>query len=348
VASIQLIALTSRSHTGLAADTEILTTVLTAAGHHVVCTRGQAVGPSVLQPPRATPKQRLYDLNVFIEHCGPQSYLDQYLREASLNVFMPNAEWFLPDWLPCLDFADAIWAKTADAERIFGQLCPQKVAFTSFSSRDHFVSGPKRPLFFHGPGFSDLKGTETVIRLWEEEGAQFPPLHFYFSEMLVASKMANLFTQPHIVKRMGRWAPPEYASIQSQYWFHLCPSGYEGFGHYIHEAKSTGAVVITTDAPPMNEFVTPDFGILIPPAKLTPLNLALVADVDPSMLGRLLRQYALPLLSDLSRLEEMGRRARLSYLGQDAAFRRRLPQIVTGLLKQSASIFLPSAVALEV
>jgi len=31
------------------------------------------------------------------------------------------------------------------------------------------------------------------------------------------------------------------------------PSAYEGYGHVLHESQSTGQVLITTDAPPMNE-----------------------------------------------------------------------------------------------
>ncbi len=37
----------------------------------------------------------------------------------------------------------------------------------------------------------------------------------------------------------------------------------EGFGHYIVEALSTGAIVVTTDGAPMNELVTPKSGFLV-------------------------------------------------------------------------------------
>jgi hypothetical protein len=49
------------------------------------------------------------------------------------------------------------------------------------------------------------------------------------------------------------------------YVFHLCHSQCEGFGHYINEGLSCGAVVITSDASPMNEIISKDNGILLQP-----------------------------------------------------------------------------------
>ena len=43
----------------------------------------------------------------------------------------------------------------------------------------------------------------------------------------------------------------------------LCPSSIEGFGHYINEGKCNGGIVITTNAPPMNELVRRKYGLLI-------------------------------------------------------------------------------------
>ncbi|KAJ3075577.1 hypothetical protein HDU98_007687 [Podochytrium sp. JEL0797] len=45
---------------------------------------------------------------------------------------------------------------------------------------------------------------------------------------------------------------------------HVCPSNQEGYGHYINEARSLGALVVTTDHAPMNELVVDgESGVLI-------------------------------------------------------------------------------------
>lgn len=332
MAQIQLISLIGGVQAGLFADVCLLTEIFEGAGHQVTFTRGHAVGPHVLHPPRPFPVRQEFDINIFIEHCGPQAYLDQYWAEARFNVFLPNAEWFFPEWIPYLEKVDAVWAKTCDCQRIFSALCPGKVTFTSFTSRDHLRPVVKEVELFHGPGYSDLKGTKQIMKLWEDERCELPFLHFYFSEMLIASKTTDLFSSLRVMKYMGRWAPDEYAQIQNRYRFHLCLSQYEGFGHYIHEAKSTQAVVITTDAPPMNEFVRPEFGILVPPEAMHQINLAWGARICPDTLGAYLRDHILKRIHDESHWEEMGQRAREDFLNRDRYFRQRIVEVTHQLL----------------
>src|SRR5206468_4109481 len=70
---------------------------------------------------------------------------------------------------------------------------------------------------------------------------------------------------------------------------HVCPSITEGFGHTIHEALSCAAVLITTDAPPMNE-LTRDCAILVKPARSGTMGLATTYHVDPPDLAAGVRQ----------------------------------------------------------
>lgn len=332
MAEIQLICTLAFIQGGLHADVAILTQILQSAGHRVTFTRGQPVGPGFLEPPRCCPSGHRFDCNIFVEHCGPREFLEQYRSEARYNVFLPNAEYFSSEWIPCLELVDTVWAKTRDCETIFRRLVSDKVVFTSFTSWDQLRPIEPTNTLFHGPGYSPLKGTEAVLSLWEGMGAQLPPLHLFFSEMLVSAKVVDLFSMPNVLKNMGRWNREEYAAIQSQHRFHLCPSRYEGFGHYIHEAKSAGAIVLTVDAPPMNEFVRPSFGILVPSQLKTQRNLATCHEVSPEVLGYHIQQALLPLMKDSVRTTEMGAAARADFLRQDRQFRERLPEVMEQLL----------------
>jgi hypothetical protein len=60
--------------------------------------------------------------------------------------------------------------------------------------------------------------------------------------------------------------------------FHLLPSAYEGFGHALHEAFGVKAVVITTDASPMNEVPAP---ILVASTSQKPYNFGMLKLVTP-------------------------------------------------------------------
>jgi glycosyltransferase involved in cell wall biosynthesis len=51
-------------------------------------------------------------------------------------------------------------------------------------------------------------------------------------------------------------APAQLRQLQTDTPVHICPSQSEGWGHTINEARAVGALVLTTDYPPMNEFVS--------------------------------------------------------------------------------------------
>jgi glycosyltransferase involved in cell wall biosynthesis len=57
---------------------------------------------------------------------------------------------------------------------------------------------------------------------------------------------------------------PRLRDMQGSAFMHVCPSVREGFGHYINEGRAVGALVVTTDHPPMNELVQPQTGLLVP------------------------------------------------------------------------------------
>src|SRR3974377_216550 len=95
--------------------------------------------------------------------------------------------------------------------------------------------------------------------------------------------------------------------MQNSHRFHLCLSEAEGWGHYIAEALSVGALTLTCDAAPMNELVSPERGVLVAARQGGQHNLARLAFFDDDALAAAV-SYALSLPAE--RLEQIGAAAR--------------------------------------
>jgi glycosyltransferase involved in cell wall biosynthesis len=102
---------------------------------------------------------------------------------------------------------------------------------------------------------------------------------------------------------------------------HVIPSQAEGYGHVIGEAMGCGAVVVTTDAPPMNELVRPDRGVLIRVARSEPMRRSMRNYIDVGDLEVKLTQVFA--MSPDARAE-LGRQARAWYEAQDLRFNANL------------------------
>jgi glycosyltransferase involved in cell wall biosynthesis len=109
--------------------------------------------------------------------------------------------------------------------------------------------------------------------------------------------------------------------MQNAHRFHLCPSEAEGFGHYLVEALGIGAVVLATDAAPMNELVTPRRGVLIPYTRSRREGLVEHALVDETGIEQAVSQ-AMAMSDD--ECDQLGARARAFFVENDRAFRTRL------------------------
>jgi len=109
--------------------------------------------------------------------------------------------------------------------------------------------------------------------------------------------------------------------LQNRSLFHLCPSEMEGFGHYLNEALSAGAIVLATDGAPMNELVTPDCGVLLTPAgrRQEGLTERFIVDVAGIEAG-----VAQALALDDAAITRMRETARARYVEGDRRFRNGL------------------------
>jgi len=252
-----------------------------------------------------------YDVNIMLEQVRPELF-----AQARFNVLVPNPEWFRAEWAAELKKLDGVLAKTRHAERIFTELgC--RTCWTGFTGEDNFMPDVARqPTFFHGPGRSGNKGTPRLLELWRQH-PNWPQLTVVWRHE--HAEISAL--PPNIVLIRDFVAADELRRLQNANLFHLCPSQTEGYGHYLAESLSVGAVVVTTDAEPMNELVTADRGLLVAARACGRQGLATLYDFDlDQMRNAVERCIAMPVDEQM----RLGRAARTWFESNRDAFRTRL------------------------
>jgi glycosyltransferase involved in cell wall biosynthesis len=256
-----------------------------------------------------------FDVNLFL---GP--LFPEWLPFAVKNVWVPNPEGFREHQRKFLPWVDLVLAKTRLTETIFRAL-GRPVEYTGFTSRDHFDgSVPRAYTGFLHAGSSRFKGTARLVECWKAHPA-WPPL--------VLVDHAAVPDAPNIRPLTGYVPDAEYRRLQNATGFHLCCSEAEGFGHYIMEALSCGAVVFTTDGPPMNELVHPGRGILVGRLEKTePAGLSRRYYFDPARLAETIDRAR---GMDETALRKLGAAGRDFFLENDRAFRERFIRVMGAL-----------------
>lgn len=259
-----------------------------------------------------------YDFVLMEEHIAPT-----FLDDAPHRVLLPHPEWFLPRDMETLGRIDLVLAKTREAQRVFTEQGCRAVCigFTSEDRRDRAV--PRERAFFHLAGSSRTKNTEPLLALWRRH-PEWPRLTVvqHPKEVKPGAPAAN------IEHRIGYLDDVELRRLQNAHRFHICPSETEGFGHYIVEAMSVGAVVITLDAPPMNELISPARGILVPYSRTGTQHLATTFYFDDAAMEAAVERA---LALDEAQCDALGAAARAWYEAERAGFPERLDAALRGL-----------------
>lgn len=252
---------------GLTTDMELMAGILTGAGYDVQRVNWR------------DPIMRICDVGIFLELWSPR--LGRFARRT-VGVF--NLEWFMPSWRSFLPTFDQLWAKSTEAyETLTGTFKLGNVTLTGFSGQDLYDPAVERELTcLHLRGHSGLKGTDAILRAWQAN-PDLPPLTVVSAAPLPV---------PPGVRLLLRQPREDLAREMNRAVIHVCPSESEGFGHYIAEALSVGAVVVTTDAPPMNEHVRPEWGYLLPARDGAMHDLARLHLVDSDDIAEAVRAAA--------------------------------------------------------
>jgi Glycosyl transferases group 1 len=251
---------------GLSTDMDLLGAMLTGAGYDVQRVPWQAT------------HMRPCDVAIFLELFSPR-----LVRYARRTVGIFNLEWFQTGWRQYLPTLTQLWAKSADAQATYQRLRLHS-HYTGFLSRDLYDPAVERtPTCLHLKGHSGLKNTPAVLDAWATN-PDLPPLTVIAQQPIPHP--------PPGVTVLGHLPFQDIVTHLNRHQIHVCPSRAEGWGHYITEGLSAGAAVITTNAAPMNEHVTSEYGWLLPSTGQRPRSLATEHDVDPDHIATAVREAA--------------------------------------------------------
>ncbi|MDA7929998.1 glycosyltransferase [Akkermansiaceae bacterium] len=261
---------------GLDRDVDLIHQVATAAGHKVTISHCREI--SLFS--QWLGRKNIFDTNIFLERIFPR-----WLGSAKTNILIPNQERFPHRHLPRLKKIDHVFCKSKHALAVFSQHHPSCL-YTGFTSANlDQPAVPRRSRgILHLAGRSTLKGTATVLALWKKR-PDWPVL------TLLQHKDNAPEEVPQNVKLITNYLSQEdIVTLINEHPIHLCPSLSEGWGHYIVEAMSCGATVITTDGPPMNDLIQPDRGILVNAPENEPRHLGTNFKVAPDALESAINQ----------------------------------------------------------
>lgn len=312
---------------GLSRDMDLLATALRNAGNDTTITALQHRGrlSEWLTYLRLAGRAPTFDLNLMLERIRPE-----FARSAFHHVLIPNPEYFRPQDRAALSAIDSVWVKTRHAERLFSAL-GTTTRYIGFTSTDRRMAGiTPRHAFFHGPGRSANKGTQALLRLWAAHPS-WPTLTVVWRR-----KRIDIGTLPANVTLIREHLSDEaYRQLQNEHRFHLCPSQTEGYGHYLVEAMSCGAVVVTLDAEPMNELVTVERGVLVSAQPVGTQDLATLYGFEDSAMEAAIERC---LAMDDASASQLGQAARAWFESNHAALPQRLHDAMRQLPATGAPI----------
>ncbi|KAJ3075719.1 hypothetical protein HDU98_007111 [Podochytrium sp. JEL0797] len=274
-------------------------------------------------------------------------------RRRVRNVWLPNVEQIHPaqEWY----FAETYMflCKTRiGCKALKGFLDAKKLSdivklkFMSHSSPDALESAllllnssapmPTRSFssVFHSHGHSLRKHTTQLIQCYKRH-PEWPTLNIVGSTNIYKDSRLRDWM---FWKRYHNIIVHEFVTLEQlrrlQYsnGIHVCASEAEGFGHYINEARSLGSFILTTNHPPMNEFIDSDSGTLISPQGppfpekgqvLGPYASFQVHVTADQICDALTDAFA----TDILERQKMGREARLMYEHDTAVMQERMVEI---------------------
>jgi hypothetical protein len=197
-----------------------------------------------------------------------------------------------------------------------------KIVYTGFTSIDRYIPDILKDYrkFIHVPGKSPYKGTITLLETWSRHPEW--PILTVISRSLDINSYINM---KNINIYSGFLSESELSDMINKHGIHICSSKHEGFGHYIHEAKSMACVVLYTNASSMNESFSTDLkkqsGIPIEFITSTSKDGNGICGEYHVSIESIEKAVMIALNKDVDELEKIGMRAREEYLRDSEIFK---------------------------
>lgn len=284
---------------GLAMDARLLGGFLTSLGHE--CTPIQY----------DTFHDEPADLLLFLEVVVPRFFS---LSKHAPWLFVNPEFLFERDFKTIRNQFGKILCKTHEAHRICSTHFGVKAFYTGFLSADKLdASVPRENRFLHIAGSSKIKGTAAVIDAWKwtKDGESLN------APLTVVSDWWGDENIPGMIDVVKDVSEEELKRLQNSHRFHLQPSGTEGFGHVLREAMSVNALILTTDAAPMNEV---ESVLTIPSCGFSSCREALVHEVSAIEIHKAAKQ--------IMRLPQETSAPRAEFLSGNEEFKERFSELI--------------------
>lgn len=327
---------------GMTADAQVLAAAIRASFPRAKIASWELRGRFVRDyttPIELTPEQRSglpFDLVFLLEHAHANPpFLDRSF--ARHVVYVPNVEWLGPldQKVIASGSLDTILLKTRYAGVVISALggvdrLKNGQLFTGWTSPDVGSYEPAErswERFLHISGKSRQKNGDAVLSVWMRDPG-LPPMTIVAGVETALDLSMPLRASDNLHVVVSKLSEPKLRALQRAAGVHVCPSMVEGFGHTLNEARAAAAVLITTDAPPMNEMVEDGVtGILVPvhPESKEPFHLATGFRVSDADLDASVRRV---LAMSPEERAQMGLRARQRYEEDRKQFHAAIRQLI--------------------
>ncbi len=220
--------------------------------------------PALHLPPEALRRQISIDARIDVAIFLEQIINHPALQEARHRIFIPNPEWLSGQSADLAGRCTEFWHKSQfSKDMLAGLFKDARHRYVGFTSRDPGIRVRDYRTFLHLRGnLATRRQSGLLIEAWLEH-PEWPDLYTQFHGADLDVALPNWLPHGNVHLRLGWMSRQDYLETAAAHGIHICTSESEGFGHYINEARAMGALVVTTDAPPMNELVDPASGILV-------------------------------------------------------------------------------------